>query len=245
MESSLLRQWIEQSGLPKARISKLSGVSLSSIHRIENKQTDPQLGTLRELAISCGLELELSIRPLADAYSAQAARCLLEDHFEPDNKDATSQWVERFERAKFTNPIDILQYAGQCSGLLSQDKPAVYMRGETSELRLASAGDASDKQWALSGKSHLELGTGEKLSGPDIIWTEDPRLVASLLADSLTVARSAATATVIVAAGPPAHFANKFTVNHVSYVAPIQALIDGFSLGHQLAEAANKIAQGW
>lgn len=50
-----MSHWIRQSGLAKARISALSGVPVSSIHRIQHGQTDPQLGTLRELAIPCDL----------------------------------------------------------------------------------------------------------------------------------------------------------------------------------------------
>lgn len=237
--------WIRQSGLTKARVSALSGVSVSSIHRIQHGQTDPQLGTLRELAIACGLELQILTRPLADPGAAQSARYLLEEGFTPHSESDTVQWSERFQRAGLQDPIDILRFAGQASGLLSLQKPSVYLRGEVGTLRLASAGEASGTRWALSGKPHLELGVGSDLRGPQVLWTDKPTLVGSLLADSLAEARSASTASVIVAEATEALFHNSFTVERVNYVAPIQALIDGFSLGGQLADAARDIAEGW
>ncbi|PQZ94736.1 hypothetical protein CQ018_05155 [Arthrobacter sp. MYb227] len=245
MEQVRLGEWIQRAGLSKSYVSLASGVSRSSIHRIENGDADPSLGTLRELAIACGFDLDIQIRPLSDPAAAQAARSLLEQGLEPDRPSEVVQWVRRFERLGLQDPIAILDYAGRSSGLLALGAPSAYLRGNVDDLRLASAGDATGAQWALSGQPHLQLGAGEPISGVKVLWTEKPLLAASLLADTLPVARSSHTASVIVAAATPALFQGSFMHEGIRYVAPIQALIDGFSLGNNLAKVAESIAKEW
>ncbi len=245
MENPDIAAWVRRSGLTKSAVSALSGASLSTIHRIQNQQTDPQLGTLRELAIACGLDLDVHVRPLADPYAAQAVRMLLETGFSPDNQRKADEWICRFERAQLSTPFDLLKAAGRSVGLLHLSSPSTYLRGAATPLRLASAGDASGGQWALSGKSHLELAAARELFGQQVIWAEDAGRVVSNLRDSLTVARSASTATVIVAQATPALFQQFFTHERINYVTPVQSLIDGLSLGGILADTATDIAQEW
>jgi transcriptional regulator with XRE-family HTH domain len=245
MEHIPLGEWIQESGLSKSYIAAASGVSRSSIHRIQHGDTDPSIGTLRELAIACGYELDVRFRRLADPLAAQAARLILEEGFTPDNPHEVDQWVNRFERVGLEDPVAIIEYAGRASGLLYRDKPSAYLRGEVDDLRLASAADAAGAPWALSGRTHLQLGIGHALAGVKVLWTEEPRLVATLLADTMKGARSPQTSTVIVAEATPAVFQGSFKHQGINFVAPIQALIDGFSLGGHLAEAAQTIAREW
>lgn len=234
---------MRRSGLTKSAVSALSGASLSTIHRIQNQQTDPQLGTLRELAIACGLDLDVQVRPLCDPNAAQAARMLLEIGFSPDHQHKADEWIKRFERAGFRTSVDLLKAAGRSSGLLHLSSPSTYLRGDVRPLRLASAGDASGGSWALSGKAHLELGAAKKLSGPQILWAEDAARATSMLRDSMVPARSASTATAIIAQATPALFQHFFTHERINFVSPAQALIDGFSLGNELADVALDIAK--
>ncbi|MGJ9403429.1 helix-turn-helix domain-containing protein [Arthrobacter sp. KK5.5] len=245
MEQVLVGEWIRRAGLSKSYVSLASGVSRSSIHRIQRGETDPSLGTLRELAIACGFDLDLDVRPLSDPFAAQAARVLLEQGFEPDHTNETDQWVRRFERVGLDDPVAILDYAGRSSGLLVLRPPSVYLRGNVDDLRLASAGDATGTAWALSGQPHLQLGSGRPLDGAKVLWTAQPSLVKSLLAETMQDARSPRTASVIVATATPALFQGSFILEGINYVAPIQALIDGFSLGGHLAEVAESIARQW
>ncbi|MCU6481296.1 helix-turn-helix domain-containing protein [Arthrobacter sp. A2-55] len=245
MEHIFLDGWIKRSGLSKSYVASASGVSRSTIHRIQHGETDPTLGTLRELAIACGLDLDLQVRPLSDPFAAQAARMLLEQGFEPDSLAEANQWVNRLHRLGLQDPVAVIDYAGRASGLLALGAPSVYLRGDIDTLRLASAGDATGARWALSGQPHLELGAGRAVAGVKVLWAEEPRLAASLLADTLKEARSPHTATVVVAAALPAVFHASFKSGGLNYVAPIQALIDGFSLGGQLAGVAATIAKEW
>jgi len=82
-------------------------------------------------------------RPFADPGAAQSARYLLEERFTPDSEAEAAGWPQRFQRVDLQDPVGILKFAGQTSGLLSLQKPSVYSRGEVDSLRLASAGDAS------------------------------------------------------------------------------------------------------
>lgn len=237
--------WIRLSGLKKTYVSAVSGVSRSSINRIEKGESDPNLGTLRELAMACGFDLDLSIKPLADPFAAQAVRSLLEDDFLPDDARAVAEWITRIEKTGLQDPLAMVEYAGRASGLRALGSRGIYLRGEASVLRLASAADAANAPWAVSGSPHLQLATDHEVSGPHIIWTQEPQLVADLLGDSLLKARAVETASVIIALAPPALFQNSFVVRGVKYVAPIQAIIDGFSLGGRCAEVASDIARSW
>lgn len=240
-----LGDWIHRSGLRKSYVSAVSGVSRSSINRIEKGETDPNLGTLRELAIACGFDMDVSVRPLSDHFAAQAARQILEEGFVSEATEAVAEWAARIGRVGHTDPLSIVEYAGRALGLRELGARGTYLRGNASVLRLASAADAANAPWAISGRAHFQLATDDEVEGPNIVWTENPRLVAELLSDTLTTSRSPETASVIVAPAPSALLQHSFTHQGVTYVAPIQAIIDGFSLGGKSAVMAKTIAESW
>lgn len=93
-----VQEWIDQSGINKRQIAMRSGLARTTIDRLIAGSQVARLDTLRELAITCGLDLSIDAVPLADPFAAEAARYLLEPGYVPSDAGLTEAWVERFER---------------------------------------------------------------------------------------------------------------------------------------------------
>lgn len=240
-----VRSWVERSRLSGAAVARRAGVSSSTLHRILNDQVDPSIGTLREIAVACGVGLTLNTGPLADAAAAAAARVILEDGYCP-SLPGVDLWVERLGRQVGDDPVQIVEAAGRASSPLLRPGSQL-LAGPVEVGRVASAGQASDGQWALSGLAGFRLpGLWEPLPAPAILWCEDVRRVGQLLADAdlLRATRPQRTSLAIVEADP-ALFTNSFEKDRVHYVAPIQILLDGFAIGGVVADIARREAQSW
>jgi transcriptional regulator with XRE-family HTH domain len=240
-----VRKWVEKSGLSNAVIARRAGVSSSTLHRVLNDQVDPSVGTLREIAIACGQDLRLAVRPPADPAAAAAARVLLEDGYVPFLPDA-ALWIDRLRRQAGDNPIEIVEIAGRASAPLLRPTSRLYA-SPIEVGRVASAGQASGGQWALSGMAGLRLpGLFERLPTPTILWCEDARRVEQLLADAdLTKATRVERTQLAIVEGDPGLFTNSFEHERVRYVAPIQILLDSFSIGGVVSDIARREAQSW
>ncbi len=82
-----------------SRLSARSGVSRSTMHRVDSGEGDLALRTLRELAIAAGLDLDLNLVPLSDPDAATAARRLLGDPSLSDEvDDGVLAWEQRLPR---------------------------------------------------------------------------------------------------------------------------------------------------
>jgi transcriptional regulator with XRE-family HTH domain len=249
METStgvMVRGWVLESGLSAATVARRAGVSASTLHRILNDQVDPSVGTLREIAIGCGVDLSVSSRTISDWRAAAAARSMLEEgYFAPDEEIA--EWKSRLTRlAEGDDPIELVNAAAHASAPLHRDG-ALWYSGTMTVGTASSAGDAANGQWALSGAAGLYLPELQELTPAiTVLWCSDVRAVSQLLAasDARSTGRTDRV-TLVVVRGEPELFAGSFTRGLVHYAAPIQIVIDCLSLGGAVAHDAREEAMTW
>jgi len=242
-----VRKWIADTGLSSNRLSQLAGISQSTMSRVLGGRVDPAVGTLVEIALACGLDLDLATRPSSDPAAARAARAMLEAGFPADGDAHLSQWRERLTRfSGATDPISLLTTAARYASPLM--RPGVELfGGEITVGQLASAGDAAQGLWALSGAAGLTLPEPhEFVPATTILWTQNTRRVVQLLTDSrLERTTRPARATVAVLVAEPALFTHAFTQGIVRYVAPIQLMLDCLAQGGAVAADALAEVESW
>jgi transcriptional regulator with XRE-family HTH domain len=244
---AIVHGWLESSGLGPSAAARRAGVSASTMHRILNDLVDPSIGTLREIALACGIQIDLTARPLSDPQAAAAARALLEGGYEPPSDPNVSAWQERLHRmAASGDPVDIVKSAAAASGPLRRPG-AVLLHGEVTLARVASAGDASKGQWAISGAAGLYLPPPTAAVPPvTILWCEDVRTATHLLADTgLRQTPRPDRAVLAVIAAEPELFTGSFAEGIVRYAAPIQIVLDCIAQGGALADNATEEAMSW
>jgi transcriptional regulator with XRE-family HTH domain len=123
-----VRGWVELSRFSASVVARRAGVSNSTLHRVMNDQVDPSIGTLREIAVACEVELALNTRPLADAAAAAAARVILEAGYLP-SLPAVDLWIKRLGRQAGDDPIQIVEAAGRASSPLLRLRPGRHPEG--------------------------------------------------------------------------------------------------------------------
>ena len=217
------------------------------MHRILNNLVDPSVGTLHEIALACGIQIDLTARPLSDPRAAAAARALLEGGYEPPSDPSVTAWQERLHRmAASSAPVEIVKVAAVASGPLRRPG-AVLLHGEVALARVASAGDASKGHWAISGAAGLYLPPpSAAVPAVTILWCEDVRTVTHLLTDTeLRQTQRPDRAVLAVIAAEPELFIGSFTEGIVRYAAPIQIILDCIAQGGALADDAIEEAMSW
>jgi transcriptional regulator with XRE-family HTH domain len=249
MESvaSTVRAWLATARLSAPAAARRAGVSGSTVHRIINDAVDPSIGTLREIALACGIDIDLAARPLSDPRAAAAARAMLEDDYRPPTDTAVATWRERLVRmAGSTNPVEVIKAAAAAAAPLSRPG-AVLLSGDVALARVASAGDASKGAWAISGAAGLYLPPpSSAVPGVTILWCEDVRAVTHLLAGAdLRQTHRPDRAVLAVVASEPELFAGSFAEGIVRYAAPIQIIIDCLTQGGTVAADAMEEAMSW
>lgn len=241
---AIVRTWVEHSRLSASAVARRAGVSGSTLHRVLNNQVDPSIGTLREIAVACGVGLTLDTGPLADAAAAAAARVILEDGYSP-SLPGVDLWVERLGRQAGDDPVQIVEAAGRASSPLLRSGSQL-LAGPVDVGRVASAGQASGGRWALSGLAGFRLpGLWERIPAPTILWCDDVRRAGQLLAEALLRTTRPQRTSLAIVEADSALFTNSFEKDRVRYVAPIQILLDGFAIGGVVADIARREAQSW
>ena len=230
-------QWVARSGLLRGDIAGRAGIARSTLLRIAQGSVSPTLITLREIAIASGLDIDVVARPLSDPAAAEAARVLLEDGYTPSDSAAAAGWVARLERMAGADPVEIARVAGNAATLLAR-RGAHYLAGPADLLRVASAGDGSGGQWAISGAPPL------RTPGTTVLWAQDADRAARLLSESLHRV-DPTVASVIVAPSHPGIYVDSWAEGPVHYVAPVQMLLDALGLEPRLREAALEVARSW
>jgi transcriptional regulator with XRE-family HTH domain len=244
---AVVRGWLESSGLTPAAAARRAGVSGSTMHRILNDLVDPSVKTLDEIALACGIQLDLKARPLSDPRAAAAARALLEQGYEPPSDSGVAAWRERLPRmVTSSGPVGIVKAAAVASRPLHRPG-AVLLRGEVTLARVASAGDASKGHWAVSGAAGLYLPPSDAaVPAVTILWCQDVRTVTHLLAETeLRQVQRPERAVLAVIAAESELFASSFTEGIIRYAAPIQIILDCIAQGGVLAHDATEEAMSW
>jgi hypothetical protein len=217
------------------------------VHRILNDAVDPAIGTLREIALACGIDIDLAARPLSDPRAAAAARTMLERGYIPPGDPEVDMWRERLMRmAGRGGPVEIVKAAAASSSPLHRAR-AVLFSGEVALARVASAGDASKKRWAISGAAGLYLPPPSSAApAVTVLWCEDVRTVTHLLAEAdLRQTHHLDRVVLAVVAGEPELFAGSFAEGIVRYAAPIQIIIDCLAQSGAVADDALEEAMSW
>jgi transcriptional regulator with XRE-family HTH domain len=239
--------WLESSGLSASAAARRAGVSASTMHRILNGLVDPAIGTLHEIALACGLQIDLRPRPLSDPQAAAAARSMLEGGYEPPSDFSIASWEERLRRmADSGGPVGIVKAAAVASGPLHRPG-GVLLQGEVALGRVASAGDASTGNWAISGAAGLYLPPpSAAVPTVTIIWCEDVRTVTHLLADTgLRQTQRPDRAVLAVIAAESELFTGSFSEGIIRYAAPIQIALDCIAQGGAVADDATEEVESW
>jgi transcriptional regulator with XRE-family HTH domain len=233
-----VEQWVSASGLARSDVAHRAGVARSTMLRIAQGSVSPNLSTLREIAIACGLDIDVVARPLSDPAAAEAARVMLEDGYTASDPAAAAAWVARLERTGGADPVEIVRVAGNAASLFAR-RGAHYFTGRADLLRVASAGDGSRGPWAISGAPPLDT------TGTIVLWADDPARAARLLSESLQPTDDPSTASVIVAPAHPGIYVDSWAEGPVRYVAPVQMLLDALGLEPHLRDAALEVARSW
>jgi transcriptional regulator with XRE-family HTH domain len=226
-------------------LARLSGVSRSTLNRIERGTVQPTLRSLREIAIAAGLDVEVSYRHLSDPAAARAARHILDDTFTAaPMSDDDRDWVARLSRIAGDNPVAIVETAGIAASLLHR-RGAIGITEPLTPLRLASAGDAAGGSWAISGASALNLIAegSDVIPGPEVLYVDDVERAWRLLdAPPRSLPDGAA---VILAPYGDEHSIDVWMSGPLQLVAPVQLLLDGVGLSGDIAELALTTAGSW
>lgn len=235
--------WLSQSTLSAAQIAARAGVSGSTVHRIRNGLVDPSVGTLRDIAIACGLSIDIASRPLSDALAAEAARSILEEGFTPTSD--VSDWKARLTRSTHT-PREILRAASEAANPLARPG-AKHFAGKVTTGLLASAGSMSGGDWAVSGTAGLILPVErqEAVDGHNLLWVADADSATKLIRASLREVPHPAAAQLTVIAADNWLFQNSFEHESVRYPAPIQIMLDCLAIGDTTSQRAEEIVGEW
>ena len=245
-----MRQLLEEvravSGLDRRALARRSGVSRSTVYRIEGAQVDPSVGTLRELALAAGFDLDVSLAPLSDPDAAMAARVILAAPTGVELLPAVTEWVARLRRwVPDGDPVEIVRTAGMSSSLLKRTG-AVFLSGDVDELKIAAASDFADAPWVLSGLSgitRLKPDGDTTTIGPYVAYSGDPHRLVRRLANMTTCLPQ--DAHLIIAPYTSDLIVDALDDGAIHVVAPIQALVDAFGIGGPLGDDAEIIARSW
>lgn len=243
----VVHKWIAATGMSAAEVSRRAGVSSSTLHRILHDRVDPSIGTITEVALACGVDASLVAARPCDPHAAAAARSMLESSYTAPDSAEVARWVDRLPRlANGGDPVSLVAAAAAYSSPLDQPC-AVLFDGTMTLGRIASAGAASGRLWAVSGAAALYLPAHtEPAPAVTILWCEDAHAVAQLLTDSPLVRTARPDhASIAVVTGEPELFHGSFVEGIVTYAAPIQIIIDCLSLKGKVAEDARREAQTW
>lgn len=241
--------------------ARATGLSRATIQRLRDGVSEPTTQTLRELALSMSLDLEISLVPASDPLAAIAARALL-DPTMPAASDAAgwldlgiedfgvvSTWAERLKRQAGTEPSELVRRAGVLSSPQHRKGARFFAPRQDFSLDRTVAiahGAIGKPEGALSGIAAVKTYLGDvEVLGPVLIWTTEVASVAERLAASFEEVDSYQSAGVLIAPTPAAYFVDMLVPPAFEHkiVSPIQLAIDLFGLGYQ--ELASEITGGW
>lgn len=249
MDTTRLTSFLNRSTTAPAELARRAGVSRNTEWSLRRDPSRAKLGTLRELALASGLDIRIDTVAASDPYAAAAARVMVGDLLsdEVDDGAQLAEWMERFQRwTPDATPLELVGMAANVSSPQARTG-ATLLVGRNDPDRLASAAIASEQPWALSGSVALDALDVESMAGtlPAVLWTASPEAVTGMLLGTHRRTTVASAADVIVAPLHSTVMKGGTTLEGISLVSPVQAIIDSIGVGGELGSAAYMIAEGW
>ncbi|MCX7522026.1 hypothetical protein OSC27_07010 [Microbacterium sp. STN6] len=249
MDTTRLTAFLNETDTAPAELARRAGVSRNTEWSLRRDPSRAKLGTLRELALACGLDITLDTTAASDPYAAAAARVLVGD-LSPDDVDDERQlaeWTDRLRRwVPDAPPLQLAETAASVSAPQNRAE-AILLIGRHDADRLASAALSSEEAWALSGAAALDALDVEPIAAtvPTVLWTAKPDVVTGMLLATHRRTTVASAANVIVAPLHQSVLEGSTSVEGIPLVSPVQAVIDSLGIGGEAGAAAHNIAERW
>jgi transcriptional regulator with XRE-family HTH domain len=249
MDTTSLTASLSKATIAPTELARRAGVSRNTEWSLRRDPSRAKLGTLRELALACGLDIRIATVEASDPYAAAAARVMVGDLLAEnvENQEQLTQWVARLRRwAPDAEPLQLTKMAAEVSAPQSR-AGAIFLIGRHDPDRLASAAIASEQPWSLSGAPALDALGIEPISSasPTVLWTLAPAIVMGMLLSTHRKTTVASGANVIVAPLHQTVLAGGANLGGLELVSPVQAVIDSLGVGGELGVAAHNIAGRW
>lgn len=221
-----------------SKVAREAGIARSRLNRIATNKTMPSIETLREIALTLGLDVELRVKNAADPGAAHAARCLLDKHV----SEADPAWLERFERWNLAGR-ELLEKAGRLSNPTGQPEAQYFGWAANVDVAIVAASAAAGvgKQWALSGAAAQNFWLGTGSPGPTIVWTIEPERCSEPLERTLPRTAELEPSGVVVVRAAGTELVDRAQDDPLFYAAPIQTALDLYEL--ELDPSA--LTEGW
>ena len=252
----LVAECIESSGRKPAEIAQRAAVSNSTISRIVNGRVSPSMETIAEIFAACGQQLVLDAEAPRDPRAAAAARLQLDPSYRSttitrsgeqyEEAQDLSAWVARLDRWSAGDRVALVKAAADHSGVLRRSG-SLFLRGDISMGRIASAGVSLERSWAVSGRAGLDFpGFTHRVPAITVLWCEDVRRMGQLLTGKGIESASAPhRSMVVVAQAEPELFAGTFEHDQITYASPTQIAIDCISVGGSTGDLALQEISTW
>lgn len=249
MDTAGLAAFLHETSTAPAELARRAGVSRNTEWSLRRDPSRAKLGTLRELALACALDIKIGTVPASDPYAAAAARVMVGDipADSVDDHRQLSEWIARLQRwAPDAAPLRLAEIAAEVSAPQNRSR-AVFLIGRHDADRLASAALASGEPWALSGAAALDALDVAPVSrnSPTVLWTARPDAVTGMLLSTHRRTIVGSAANVIVAPLHQTVLEGSATLDEIALVSPVQAVIDSLGIGGELGAAALDIAGEW
>lgn len=224
-------------------------MSRATIKRLRDGQSQPTLGTLRELALAQGLDIAISVVPASDPDAAIAARVMVEKAMAGVSvRPEVASWTRRLARYGADEPAVLAAEAGRLSSPLHGQHSRYFApRPGIDQARTAraaaSAAVASHIQYAVSGAPAATQLLGGEVAGPTLLWVADTEPVTRALGDTFKQVDRYQPAGIVIAPAPQELFVDTAELHGVRFAAPVQVVIDLHGAG--MSSIAAEVAKGW
>ena len=118
MDTTSLTASLSKTTITPTELARRAGVSRNTEWSLRRDPSRAKLGTLRELALACGLDIRIATVEASDPYAAAAARVMVGDLLADDveNEEQLTEWVARLKRwAPDAQPLQLTKMAAEVS----------------------------------------------------------------------------------------------------------------------------------
>ncbi len=241
-------RWVTESGRAKYKIAADAGIARTTLDRAILDPDPVRLGTLKEIAFACGVELANCGEPLGSLEAALAARWHLEPGFTADNPETLTVWLQRLQRwAGEGTRQGIVESAARALNLrhLIERSDTISLTAVRNHL---SSERSEASPWAWSGDAGLlEDGPNQEIRAPQmVLWVGDTgRWDAPSQGAASNLGADEDILVVNIVEAPQEFFQNRRRINEQWVVSPLQLLLDCLSLGGAIGDRARQKIKWW